>query len=163
MVENELEDFISLNPEAQLSEEEKLYLRDPLSMQRSHSDRSLRLTFESAVMYPPRRALCGRLPVEKEKRAHLAVALYASYKKAWWHNQAGLMQGNFINATSDPPLQGRYNDGTVWCKIGEAEDGRPVYSNEPLPTLAARGCPEEIGTSIVTSVYCINSALRCRQ
>ncbi|KAJ9460159.1 Rac-like GTP-binding protein 2 [Diplonema papillatum] len=43
MVETELEDFISLNPELQLSEEEKLYLRvrrRKLSMQRSHSDPS---------------------------------------------------------------------------------------------------------------------------
>ncbi|KAJ9471077.1 hypothetical protein DIPPA_09692 [Diplonema papillatum] len=68
-----------------------------------------------------------------------AAKVYASYKKAWWHNQAGLMQGNFVNATSDPPLQGRYNDGPVRCKIGEGEDGRPVYSNEPLPNADCSG------------------------
>ncbi|KAJ9453704.1 hypothetical protein DIPPA_04594 [Diplonema papillatum] len=58
--------------------------------------------------------------------------VYASYKNAWWYNQLGLMDGSFINATSSPPLQGRYNDGPVRCQIGEAEDGTPVYSNDPL-------------------------------
>ncbi|KAJ9453707.1 hypothetical protein DIPPA_04595 [Diplonema papillatum] len=58
--------------------------------------------------------------------------VYASYKNAWWYNQLGLMDGNFTDAASDPPLQGRYNDGPVRCQIGEAEDGTPVYSNDPL-------------------------------